>query len=57
MPDGHTPTPLGRPRLPIEMKKVPVTLRLAPDLVHAMRAKGPGWGHEAEDVLRAHYMP
>lgn len=40
----------GRPRL--EKPKVPVSLRLDPDVLNFFKASGPGWQTRLEDVLR-----
>ena len=32
--------------------KQPVSLRLSPDVLHALRATGPGWQARADDALR-----
>src|SRR3990170_5466690 len=42
----------GRPPKPMEERKRQVTMRLAPDLLEAMRATGSGWQVRAEQVLR-----
>jgi uncharacterized protein (DUF4415 family) len=36
--------------------KVPVSFRMARDLVDAMKDTGPGWQPRAEQILRIHYM-
>lgn len=45
--------PRGRPRITESMRKRQVTLRLAPDVIAALRATGPGWMARAEAMLRA----
>ncbi|CAN5297047.1 BrnA antitoxin family protein [soil metagenome] len=40
----------GRPKL--EKPKVPVSLRLDPDVLNFFKASGPGWQTRLEDVLR-----
>lgn len=42
----------GRPRKAESERKQQVTMRLAPDLLKAMRATGPGWQVRAEKILR-----
>ncbi|MDB5358870.1 MAG: hypothetical protein JWO51_167 [Rhodospirillales bacterium] len=44
----------GRPKA--ETVKVPVTMRLDPDVVAAYRASGPRWQSRVNEVLRQH-MP
>lgn len=34
-------------------KKVPVSIRLSPDVVAAFRASGAGWQSRVDDILRA----
>ncbi|WP_375450821.1 BrnA antitoxin family protein [uncultured Devosia sp.] len=43
------PKPLGRP--PAERTKVPVTMRLDPDILAAYKATGPGWQTRMGEVL------
>lgn len=42
----------GRPAIEPALRKRSTTLRLAPDLLAALRAWGPGWQTRAEAVLR-----
>ena len=35
-------------------KKVPVSIRLSPDVVASFRASGAGWQSRVDDILRAH---
>ena len=35
-------------------KKVPVSIRLSPDVVQAFRSSGAGWQARVDDILRAH---
>ena len=39
-----------------EVTKKPVTIRLDPDLVEAMRSSGPGWQTRANEVLRQGFL-
>lgn len=39
----------GRQKAP---RKVPVSIRLAPEVVAGLRATGPGWQGRAEQILR-----
>ncbi|AWN43920.1 BrnA antitoxin family protein [Methylobacterium durans] len=57
-PDGMPPgvaaafvSRIGRPKA--ERRKVPVTIRLDPDVVAAFKATGPGWQTRMNDALRA----
>lgn len=43
------PKPLGRPKA--ERTKVPVTMRLDPDILEAYKATGPGWQTRMGEVL------
>ena len=40
----------GRPRA--VAPKVPVSIRLDPDLVHGLRAIGPGWQSQVNEILK-----
>jgi uncharacterized protein (DUF4415 family) len=40
----------GRPR--VEQPKVQISIRLEPDVLAALRARGPGWQRLANDILR-----
>jgi uncharacterized protein (DUF4415 family) len=42
----------GRPKAAPETKKVPVTLRLDPDVLEGFKAQGPGWQTRINAVLR-----
>lgn len=42
----------GRPKADPDTKKVPVTLRLDPDVLEAFKAQGPGWQTRINAVLR-----
>jgi uncharacterized protein (DUF4415 family) len=42
----------GRPALPPEERKKPVSIRLSPDVLDALRASGPGWQTRADELLR-----
>jgi uncharacterized protein (DUF4415 family) len=35
-------------------KKVPVSIRLSPDVVQAFRSSGAGWQARVDEILRAH---
>jgi uncharacterized protein (DUF4415 family) len=35
-------------------KKMPVSIRLSPDVVEAFRASGAGWQARVDEILRAH---
>jgi uncharacterized protein (DUF4415 family) len=35
-------------------KKVPVSIRLSPEVVEAFRASGEGWQARVDEILRAH---
>ncbi len=35
-------------------KKVPVSIRLSPDVVEAFRSSGPGWQSRVDAILREH---
>jgi len=35
-------------------KKVPVSIRLSPDVVEAFRSSGAGWQGRVDEILRAH---
>lgn len=35
-------------------RKVPVSIRLSPDVVASFRASGAGWQSRVDDILRAH---
>jgi uncharacterized protein (DUF4415 family) len=35
-------------------RKVPVSIRLSPDVVKAFRASGTGWQSRVDEILRAH---
>ena len=43
------PRPIGRPKS--ERSKVPVTMRLDPDILAAYKATGPGWQTRMGEVL------
>lgn len=47
------PRKRGRPAKPAGERKQQLTLRIAPDLLQAMRATGDGWQARAEQALRA----
>lgn len=47
----------GRPALQPGLAKRPISLRLAPDVLEAMRATGRGWQTRAEAVLRREFLP
>jgi uncharacterized protein (DUF4415 family) len=36
------------------LRKVPVSIRLSPDVVTAFRASGVGWQARVDEILRAH---
>jgi uncharacterized protein (DUF4415 family) len=36
------------------LKKVPVSIRLSPEVVEAFRASGAGWQSRVDEILRAH---
>jgi uncharacterized protein (DUF4415 family) len=36
------------------LKKVPVSIRLSPEVVKAFRASGAGWQSRVDEILRAH---
>ncbi len=44
------PVKRGRPRASV--RKVPVTIRLSPDVVDHFRASGPGWQTRIDETLR-----
>jgi uncharacterized protein (DUF4415 family) len=45
----------GRTRGPQRAaKKVPVSIRLSPDVVEAFRSTGAGWQARVDEILRAH---
>lgn len=46
----------GRPPLPDDKRKKLITLRLAPELVDAMRYPGKGWQRYVESALRQFFM-
>jgi len=47
----------GRPAGSVaESRKEPVTLRLDPDLVEAMRGTGPGWQTRVNSLLRREFL-
>jgi uncharacterized protein (DUF4415 family) len=46
-----TRKPRGLQKAP---KKVPVSIRLSPDVITALRATGPGWQARADEILRNH---
>jgi uncharacterized protein (DUF4415 family) len=46
----------GRPAKEPGKRKRQVTLRLAPDVLEAARASGPGWQTRAEQVLRREFL-
>jgi uncharacterized protein (DUF4415 family) len=35
-------------------KKVPVSIRLSPDVLATLRASGPGWQTRVDEILREH---
>lgn len=39
-----------------QVRKTPVTMRLDPDIVDAMKATGPGWQTRVNDVLRGAFL-
>lgn len=43
----------GRPPLDEAARKVPVSIRLSPDVLEALRATGKGWQTRADEMLRA----
>lgn len=51
MPDGLV-RKRGRPAIAPEAKKQQVNMRLAPEVLEALRATGPGWQGRAEQILR-----
>lgn len=44
--------PQGRPPLPDTVRKQPVSIRLSPDVLDALRQSGRGWQSRADDMLR-----
>lgn len=46
----------GRPPKPAAERKRQVTLRMAPDVIEAARASGPGWQVRAEKALRREFL-
>ncbi len=56
-PDAHPVDELfrrrrGRPRAPEGVKKVPVSIKLDPDVVRVFRETGGGWQTRVNDILR-----
>lgn len=47
----------GRPRIPKELKKKNVTLRMEPELAQRIRNTGPGWQTRIVNFLRKLYNP
>lgn len=46
----------GRPKLPDNAAKQAISLRVAPDVLDAMRATGRGWQTRAEAILRREFL-
>jgi uncharacterized protein (DUF4415 family) len=46
----------GRPKLPENAAKQAISLRVAPDILAAMRATGRGWQTRAEAILRREFL-
>ncbi len=51
--DGHKLVKRGRPRA--AQTKVPVKLRVDPDVVEVLRATGPGWQTRVNRMLRERF--
>ena len=55
LPDGLRQTLSRRTRGPQRTpKKVPVSIRLSPDVVEAFRSTGAGWQARVDEILRSH---
>lgn len=55
LPEQLKRTLSGRTRGPQKTpRKVPVSIRLSPDVVAALRASGAGWQARVDEILRAH---
>ncbi|MBV9528287.1 BrnA antitoxin family protein [Sphingomonas sp.] len=54
--EASPPVRIGRPPKAASERKQQVTMRLAPDLLAAMRASGAGWQTRAEEVLRREFL-
>jgi uncharacterized protein (DUF4415 family) len=55
LPPGLQVTLSARKRGPQkELRKVPVSIRLSPEVVKAFRASGSGWQARVDEILRAH---
>jgi uncharacterized protein (DUF4415 family) len=55
LPEGLQQALTNRTRGPQKTpKKVPVSIRLSPDVVKAFRASGAGWQARVDEILRAH---
>jgi uncharacterized protein (DUF4415 family) len=55
LPDGLRRTLSSRTRGPQRTpKKVPVSIRLSPDVVEAFRSTGAGWQARVDEILRGH---
>ena len=55
LPPGLQATLSARKRGPQKtLKKVPVSIRLSPEVVEAFRASGAGWQSRVDEILRAH---
>ena len=51
------PKPRGRPRGSVkENAKVPITMRVDPEVLEAMRETGTGWQTRVNDVLRREFI-
>jgi uncharacterized protein (DUF4415 family) len=48
-----SPKTRGLQKAPV---KQPVSLRLSPDVLQALRATGPGWQARADDALRRRFL-
>ncbi len=47
----------GRPSLDPAARKLPVTIRLSPDVAEALRATGEGWQTRVDELLRIAMFP
>jgi uncharacterized protein (DUF4415 family) len=55
LPEGLQQALTGRKRGEQKApKKVPVSIRLSPDVVEAFRSTGAGWQARVDEILRAH---